>query len=214
MLLQMLGMSGVASYAAARWAGQSNLLRFQRSVLFALPTDSLPPMPRGYQIEPISPAQLANLPADTLLGNSDARLAHGATCLAARTDKGVVAGTIWLACDSIVEGDPSARFILPRHVAWDTGVCIAPEYRMTRTFQALWAGAGNWLRERDLRWSASLIADYNWGSLNAHRRLGGRAMGHVIGAGIGPWNALKVQGQPLRFGRTGQPFDVDVPHPD
>jgi hypothetical protein len=70
---------------------------------------------------------------------------------------------------------------------------------MGRTFQALWAGVGHWLAERELDWSFSAIADYNLGSMGAHKRLGMVQAGKIV--------ALRISSrQWIAAGKSGWRF--------
>ena len=176
--LQLLGLAGIASYAAARLLRRYDVFDWHRASLLAIPVDALPPMPRGYSVAPIAPAILAAHAIDIPMADQAARFAKGAICLAAWTDRKELAGVTWLARGGYDEDDLHVRYVLPDDAAWDTGLWIAPEHRMGRAFPALWAGTAAWLRAQGLTRTFSKIYDYNHASLRAHKRMNPQMLGH------------------------------------
>ena len=79
------------------------------------------------------------------------------------------------------------RFLLPAGCCWDTGLWIAPQHRMGRSFAALWAGAGEWMDARGLSHSLSRISDYNLPALLAHKRMGAKVLAHRSFLQLGNW---------------------------
>ena len=162
-------------------------------------------MPRGYSAREVK--------ADSVRGRIDApeaaidyRIGQGMAPLIAEHGEDMV-GVVWLSAIPFDEDEVRVRWVPPLDTAWDTGLWIAPERRMTRAFPALWAGIADWLRGRGLRASASRVADYNLASLAPHERMGARTLGTVSVARLGPLQVASA-GRP-RFTR-GALTVVDV----
>lgn len=174
---------GTLSYGLARMATALPGLHYHRYALLVVPVVGMPEMPKGYEVRVASAAEIEgriDIGADTIAF----RMGQGAVPLAA-WHGGKLVGVNWLAEDGFDEDEVRVRWRPPPAYAWDTGLWIAPERRLSRAFAALWAGTADWLRERCLLGSASRIADYNRASLAPHLRMGGRVLGHVMVVGAG-----------------------------
>lgn len=98
------------------------------------------------------------------------RMAQGAVCLA--LSKGAkLQGCIWYAVDRYDEDEVRAQFVLPRSAVWDFGAYVAPEHRLSRSFDQLWRGFARYSSDQGSRYSISRIATHNVASMRAHGRL-------------------------------------------
>ncbi|MEY4953498.1 MAG: hypothetical protein RL299_1922 [Pseudomonadota bacterium] len=185
--IQMLGLIGAASYLAARLARGSGRGSFHRYAIVAQPRVALPDMPRGFSVRELGGDELSRHAVDISPDVQARRFAEGLTCLAAFDAKQRLTGLIWLREDRHDEDEVAVRFLLPTDCCWDTGLWIAPKYRMGRTFAALWAGAGLWMDARGLTHSLSRISDYNLPALLAHKRMGASVLCHHSFVRLGNW---------------------------
>ena len=160
---------------------------YWRYALVAVPVDRMPAMPAGYSVRPLTQDDLDAIIIDAPRRVQLDRHAQGMTCLGAFNRKDVLVGVTWVSLREAMEDDLSIRFIVPSGHCWDTGLWIVPQHRMSRAFTALWAGVGEWMRERDLIWSLSRIADYNIASSLSHRRLGARVLDHHVVLRLARW---------------------------
>ncbi len=185
--IQMLGLIGASSYFAARVARASGKAAFHRYAILAQPRTGLPAMPRRFRVAQLSAAELARFSVDADPIVQARRFAAGLTCLAAFDAKDRLTGLIWLRDAAYQEDEVAVRFVLPPQCCWDTGLWIAPEHRMGRSFAALWAGVAAWMAVRGLTHSLSRISDYNLPALKAHRRMDAVVLAHHSFAQIGGW---------------------------
>ncbi|HMT45584.1 MAG TPA: hypothetical protein PLL44_07650 [Novosphingobium sp.] len=185
--IQMLGLIGAASYLAARLARGSGKAAFHRYAIVAQPRAALPPMPRGFCVRALGPHELARYRVDVGPEVQARRFAEGLTCLAAFDAKQRLTGLVWLREHRHDEDEVAVRFLLPAGCCWDTGLWIAPQHRMGRSFAALWAGAGEWMDARGLTHSLSRISDYNLPALLAHKRMGAQVLAHRSFVQLGKW---------------------------
>jgi hypothetical protein len=188
--LKMLGIMGVASYAAARLATKAGILGYRRYVLVAVPVEGMPDMPRGFDVRPVGAAELAGHEIDVGADVQADRFAQGLTCLGAFNAKGVLVGVNWVGLSDFTEREVHVRFHVPANAGWDCGLWIAPEYRLGRGFAALWAGTANWLRAHGREHSVSWIVDYNLPSLLSHRRMGALTIGHLTAVRLFNWQFI------------------------
>ena len=200
--LQMLGAIGAASYLAARLARASGKAAFHRYVIVAQPRAGLPPMPRGFRVAELRAEELAGHNIDIGPAVAARRFAEGLTCLGAFDAKDRLTGLIWLREQSHLEDEVAVRFVVPAATCWDTGLWIAPDARLGRTFAALWAGVATWMEPRGLRHSLSRVSDYNLAALNAHRRMGASELAHHTFIRFGNW----------QWCRTARPRLVRLEH--
>lgn len=168
--LKTLGMGTALSYGAARLTNNVPWLGYHRYRLLAVPRAGMPKMPGGYRALTLSARDLADHAIDVDNSVQAARFAQGMVCIGAFAGA-ALCGVNWLTTGSFDEDEVRVRYVLPPGAAWDTGLWIPPERRMSRAFAALWAGSAAWLADHDLNWSVSRIADYNLSSLNSHRRM-------------------------------------------
>lgn len=185
--IQLLGLAGVASYALGRMAVRSGLLVYYRYAIVATPRDAMPTMPSGYTVRSLTPDELRDHAIDAPARLQGDRFAQGMTCLGAFNKAGALVGVTWLAAGGLVEDDVNVRFAVPDGCCWDTGLWIAPRYRLSRAFAALWAGTAEWMAAHSLSHSYSRIADYNIPSILSHRRMGAITLGHHVFFKIGRW---------------------------
>lgn len=185
--IQMLGLFGAASYLAARLARASGRAAFNRYAIIAQPRTGLPDMPRGFRVEELGGHALARHEVDADADVQAQRFAEGLTCLGVFDPKERLTGLIWLREGAYREDEVAVRFVLPPLCCWDTGLWIAPEYRMGRSFAALWTGVGHWMDARGLSHSLSRVSDYNRTALNAHQRMGAAVLAHHSFVRLGGW---------------------------
>jgi hypothetical protein len=187
MSLKIVGIAGIASYALARVAVRLGWLSYHRYRLIALPRSAMPPMPRGFRVEPITPQALSRLAIDVPVAVQAARFAQGMDCLGAYNAAGDLTGVTWVGAGGFTEDEVHVRFEPPPGCGWDTGLWIAPEHRMGRSFAALWAGTAAWMAARGLSASYSRITDHNLASIAAHRRLGAAECGRLLCLRVRGW---------------------------
>jgi hypothetical protein len=201
--LKMLGVVGVASYAAARLAAKAGVLGYRRYVLVAVPVGGMPEMPRGFDVRPVRQSELARYDIDVGAQVQADRFAQGLTCLAAFNARGALVGVNWVGLSDFTESEVHVRFLIPFNAGWDCGLWIAPPYRMGRGFAALWAATGQWLRAQGREYSVSWIADYNLPSLLSHKRMGARTIAHLTALRFFKWQYVaKARPKMLRVGNA------------
>lgn len=202
--LQLIGAVGVLSYAAARLATRTGWFTFHRYALLATPRANLPAIPRGYSVRELNMQSLAAHVIDAGSETQARRFAQELICLGAFDAKARLVGVIWMgAGEHYDEDEVAVRFHFGAGGCWDTGLWIAPEYRLSRAFAALWAGAGAWMAANGAVHSFSRIADYNIGSLLPHRRLGALALGHMLVLRFGRWQwCWRVRPRLMRVDRV------------
>ncbi|MCZ8170485.1 MAG: hypothetical protein O9272_01960 [Brevundimonas sp.] len=214
--IQMLGLIGAASYLAARAARGMGTLAWHRYAILAQPRAGLPVMPRGYAVRELAAAELAGLEqagqaVDASAAVRAERFAAGLTCLGVFDRREALTGLVWLGQGTYREDEVAVRFVIPPRCCWDTGLWIAPEHRMGRSFAALWAGVGQWMDARGLRHSLSRVADYNLPALTAHRRMGAQVLSHRSFLRIGGWQwAGEAQPRLVRLGPAGAAAELDL----
>ena len=190
--IQLLGMLGTFSYVLARAAQASGVAAFHRYAIVSQPRAQLPDMPPGYRVEALDAAALGALAAagqriDAPAEVQALRFAAGLTCLGAFNRKDQLTGVIWLGTGRYDEDEVQVRFLLPEHCCWDTGLWIAPKFRLGRAFAALWAGTGAWMAARGLTHSLSRVSDYNLPAILSHKRMGARTLAHHTFIRVGTW---------------------------
>lgn len=185
--IQILGIVGAASYAIARVAMRSGLLRYYRFAVVAVPVEKMPAMPAGFTVRELSAADLDGRWVNAREDVKVDRFAQGMVCLGAFNRKGKLVGVTWLGQQPVQEDDVAVRFAMRDDTCWDTGLWIDPDHRIGRAFPALWAGTAEWMRARGLRWSVSRILDYNLPSVLSHRRLGAVVLCHRVFVKLGSW---------------------------
>ena len=193
--IQMLGLAGVLSYAAARFAARAGMLGYNRYSLVAVPVEGMPKMPRGFNVKVLDAAALAQQQIDVSAQVQAARFAQGLICLGAFNSKNELVGVNWVGCGPFVEDEVHVRFSVPADASWDTGLWVRPEHRLGRGFAALWAGTAEWLHGQRLSWSMSRIADYNLPSILSHKRMGAVTVGHITAVRFYKWQWM-AEGRP------------------
>lgn len=199
--LQMLGVISALSYAAARLLAHSGVVSWHRAFVVAVPRSRTPAMPRGFTVRSLNRDDLAQHAIDATPEQQALRFDQGIECLGAFNADGMLTGVVWMSADPLSEGDMALLLCPPANGAWDTGMWIHPDHRMGRTFQALWAGVGQWLAARGRDWSFSAIADYNLGSMGAHKRLGMVETGKIVALRIRGWQWIWAGKAGWRFVR-------------
>jgi hypothetical protein len=200
--LQLLGLAGVLSYAAARFAARAGMLGYNRYTLVAVPVDGMPKMPRGFRVEQLNAEQLANHEIDVSRAIQEERFAQGLVCLGAFNTKEQLIGINWIGIGPFTEDEIHVRFSVPADAGWDTGLWVRPEHRLGRGFGALWAGTADWLRAHDRSWSMSRIADYNLPSILSHKRMGAVTLGHITAIRLFRWQWMS-DGKPRMVKLSG-----------
>ena len=198
----MLGLAGLLSYAAARFAAHSGMLGYNRYSLIAVPVEGMPKMPRGFRVELLDAEALAQQQIDVSSQVQATRFAQGLICLGAFNGKNELVGVNWIGRGPFVEDEVHVRFSVPADAGWDTGLWVRPEHRLGRGFAALWAGTAQWLRGQGCAWSMSRIADYNLPSILSHKRMGGVIVGHVTAVRFFRWQWL-AEGRPRMVRLSG-----------
>jgi hypothetical protein len=193
--LQLLGLAGVLSYAAARLAAKAGMLGYNRYTLVAVPVEGMPKMPRGFRVESLPLDALATYQIDVSAEVQQARFAQGLVCLGAFNAKNELIGVNWIGKGPFIEDEVHVRFSVPADAAWDTGLWVKPEHRLGRGFAALWAGSADWLRTQGLYWSMSRIADYNLPSILSHKRMGSVTVGSITAIRFFKWQWM-AEGRP------------------
>ncbi|MEQ1597703.1 MAG: hypothetical protein ABL985_21690 [Casimicrobium sp.] len=208
--IQMLGVAGLLSYAAARFAARAGMLGYNRYSLLAVPVEGMPKMPRGFRVQLLDADALAQHQIDVPIEVQATRFAQGLICLGAFNSKSVLVGVNWIGRGPFVEDEVHVRFSVPNDAGWDTGLWVRPEHRLGRGFAALWAGTAEWLRGQGCAWSMSRIADYNLPSILSHKRMGGVIVGHVTALRFFRWQWM-AEGRPRMVRVTGgAPAEMNV----
>lgn len=211
--IKSLGFTGAASYAFGRFATGVRVASWHRAHVVAVPRARLPRMPRGFMVRPLTASELAFHSVDVTPAQQAERFRQGIECLGAFNGDGLLTGLVWMTDRGCTEGDLALFSAPPAGAAWDTGMWIHPDHRMGRTFQALWAGVGEWLDARGLDWSCSAIADYNISSMGAHQRLGLQVISRITALRIGYWQWIAVGDSGWRFVRMPNILRWQVPPP-
>jgi hypothetical protein len=211
--LQMLGLAGLASYAAARLAAKAGVLGYNRYSLVAVPVSGMPAMPRGFRVQQLDLEMLGGHEIDVLPEVQAARFAQGLICLGAFNVRDELVGVNWVGTEPFIEDEVYVRFSVPENAGWDTGLWVKPQHRLGRGFAALWAGTAEWLQARGRLWSMSRIADYNLPSILSHKRMGAVTVGHITAIRFLRWQWM-AEGQP-RMVRVdgGMPADMKMAPP-
>ena len=191
----MLGVAGILSYAAARFAARAGMLGYHRYSLVAVPVERMPKMPRRFRVEALDASALAQQEIDVSTEVQAKRFAQGLICLGAFNAKNQLVGVNWVGCGPFIEDEVHVRFSVPGDAGWDTGLWVRPEHRLGRGFAALWAGTAEWLHAQGRGWSMSRIADYNLPSILSHKRMGAVTVGHITAVRFYKWQWV-AEGRP------------------
>lgn len=209
--LKTIGVVSLASYGLAKIAHATRWLNWHRLHVVALARANLPAMPRGYTMRALTPSEFAKLDMDTAAAIQADWLGQGYDCLGVVTPNGAVAAVVWMGTRQAREGNIALDFVLPEQVAWDTGMWVHPDYRAGRAFAALWAGVGEWMDQRGLHYSYSVIADYNIASLMAHHRLGTTLLANLLVIRIGSWQWIARGRDRWRMADSQHPLTWRLP---
>lgn len=172
--IKVIGTIGLASYAFARVCSKLGYLSYHRFKVVAVHFEGLPAMPAGYTWRPLDRDDLARHPINVDREAQEDRIARGLECIGVFDRNRELAGVTWLSRLQHHDSSSGLRYHLPPNAAWDTGLWVPEDKRMTRAFSAVWAAIGEWLKRERLAWTISAIADSNIPSILSHRRLGAR----------------------------------------
>lgn len=206
----IIGRSGRLSYLFGRLCNRLPGVEYSRHLLVAMPTDRIPAMPRGYVTRIVAPEELSHYPIDAGAQVQADRFAAGMVCLGVFDRHERLLGVTWLGAGQHDETVLRVRFRLPPGTAWDGGLWIDEERRMSRAFPALWAGVRDWLETQGMYQTISSIADYNAASIAAHRRLGAQVVGQVGILRIGALQCTMGGRRLPRLSREGWP-EITLP---
>lgn len=215
--LKVIGAIGMASYALAYLCTRARHVAYYRFGIVVVDAARLPGLPRGYSWRLLGPQELAAHRIDVDAAAQSARFAEGLQCLATFDRNGALAGVSWMGKRSHEDPQYGVRYLLPANAAWDTGLWVPEDKRMTRAFSAVWAAMGEWLAREGLDCTISSIADYNAASIASHRRLGARRLRTITVLRLGALQ-LTMGARPwLRWrGKAGPPtvsFSLTAPAP-
>lgn len=188
--IKILGGATALSYGLARLTHGRRWVEYSGFRLIAIPVSALPKMPRGYRVVSLDTAALSIHKIDVSTEIVADRFNQGLECLGAFNAANDLVGVIWLGRQGYSEGKHLFTFCPPSDGAWDTGLWVHPDYRMSRAFAALWAGGREWLGARNLQWSYSAVSDYNIASMRSHSRLGMMTLGFMLILRIGTWRLM------------------------
>ena len=208
--LKMLGVAGVASYAAARLATKVGIVGYKRFAIVSVPVAGMPAMPRGFEVRELTPEVLSQYVIDVPRSAQAERFAQGLSCLGAFNVRNELVGVTWVGTGPFTENVVHVRFHVHAGAAWDCGLWIAPQYRLGRGFAALWAGTGEWMRTHGKTRSVSWIVDHNLPSLLSHKRMGAVIVEHIMVFRFFHWQYL-AKGTPKLAGIKRQPVDYRIP---
>lgn len=184
---KVLGLIGLSSYALGLVTSRMAHVDHYRARIVMLDRKRLPAMPRGYSWRALSSADVANrhwhlgpcVPADWER--------QGLTCLSVHDAQGAAAGVIWVGMRGGVDRQLNLAVQPPADCAFDTGLWVPDERRMTRAFAAVAAALGEWMDQSGATRSISTITDHNVASIAAHERLGAATLGTVRVVRVGWW---------------------------
>jgi len=110
-----------------------------------------------------------------------ARFDQGAICLGVfRREK--LIGYAWFCFNTYEEDEVRCTYALavPDQSVFDFDFYILPEHRMGIGFLAVWHGANEYLRARDVRYTFSRLTRFNVASRRAHAHLGWKCVGKAL----------------------------------
>jgi len=169
--------------ALRRGTGSRALL--QHYYLVVQPTQIQTRLPRrlgaAYQIHTImaDDPKVKDLPRPEKIIRE--RFEDDAACIAIYRDT-ALAGFIWFCTREYLEEEVNCRFLPapPDRVAWDFDIYIEPAHRNGIAFLKLWTAGLEYLRSRNIQWSASQISAFLPQSIASHRRLGAVVVGQAF----------------------------------
>lgn len=172
--------------------------RLRRYLFLRQPVNMLPKMPRGFSARLVpenDPVLNFIVPSPNVRHD---RLAQSAVCLAAFREAEPV-GSLWLAFGQYAEDEVHASYRFGSALAWDFGLEIPVAHRGGRAFQAVWAGAREYLMSRSITATLSRVTDNNQASLKAHARMG------AVVTGSATFISIKKQQLTISGSLTGSP---------
>lgn len=110
-----------------------------------------------------------------------ARFDQGASCVGVfRSEK--LIGYAWFCFNSYEEDEVRCTYELAEadQSVFDFDFYIFPEYRMGTAFLAVWQGANEYLRARNIRYTFSRMTRFNEASRRAHAHLGSKCVGRAL----------------------------------
>lgn len=200
------------SYYLQRLAQRLGHVHFCDYRLIAQPRDSLPSMPKAYQVVRAQDSELRALRADFQLSAATLRWRrryHMEPLLAKRGD--VAVGLIWVGSGCFDEDEAPLRFHLPLKGAWDTGLYIPPRERHRRAWTALWAGVAQWMHQHGLETCYSRVNSANAASLAGHARMGAQMLQRLCLFQWRGWLWMPPQHLLPRHVQPGTRLDVHLP---
>lgn len=110
-----------------------------------------------------------------------ARFEQGAICLGVFRKEKLI-GYAWFCFKTYEEDEVRCTYELavPDQSVFDFDFYILPEHRMGIGFLAVWHGANEYLRERDIRYTFSRLTRFNVASRRAHAHLGWKCVGKAV----------------------------------
>lgn len=146
-------------------------------------------LPRAYSAHSIdTPGEVAKdlgLPEEIAV----ARRREGAHCIGIYYDAQLI-GSMWFSALPFHEDEVDAIYDLDareqRRFCWDFGVYVAPDWRASRAFAAVWAGGAHAMRDHGYTKSLSRISLFNRASVTAHQRLGAQEFARALFVNCGP----------------------------
>jgi hypothetical protein len=110
-----------------------------------------------------------------------ARFEQGAICLGVFRKEKLI-GYAWFCFNAYEEDEVRCTYVLavPGQSVFDFDFYILPEHRMGIGFAAVWHGANEYLRARDIRYTFSRVTRFNVASRRAHAHLGCKCVGKAL----------------------------------
>lgn len=125
------------------------------------------------------------------------RFRQGAQCLAAYK-KGDLLGYVWFSRGHYQEDEVRCTYVLtsPADSVFDFDFYVMPEHRMGIAFMAIWHGANEFLRARQVTHTFSRMTRFNLASRRAHLRLGARCVARAWVLQVGSLELLVSDRRP------------------
>jgi len=111
----------------------------------------------------------------------EARFAQGAFCLGVYRHAKLI-GYAWFCFNVYEEDEVRCTYELgaPEQSVFDFDFYVLPEHRMGIGFVAVWHGANEYLRTRNIRYTFSRLTRFNLPSRRAHAHLGWKCVGKAL----------------------------------
>lgn len=109
------------------------------------------------------------------------RFDQGAICIGAYRKETLI-GYAWFCFNTYEEDEVRCTYELaqPDRSVFDFDFYIFPEHRMGIGFLAIWHGANEYLRSRNIRYTFSRLTRFNLASRKAHAHLGWKRVGRAV----------------------------------